>query len=153
MGENTSGNPEGPRDDVHLDPRSHDSADRQRSRPQPAPSQFGLRSLLWFTVALSAYFAQFAVVFRDVGSFDAPDDIAVTVVWLVLAVFYLRGRFHHAMVIHCAGLGIGLIVVAFARLVPSAPDLIRLLSACCFIGSLVSCLRPVSSSPAGHGGQ
>lgn len=135
-GENTSDNREGPRDDVDLDPRSHDSVDRQRSTPRPAPAQFSLGSLLWFMVALSAYFAQLAVVVRDTGSFDAPDNIAVTVVWFVLAVFYLRGRFYHAMVIHCAGLGIILIFAAFAG--ATATEFTVILLAGCLIGNLVS---------------
>ena len=59
MGNDASGDAKPSRDEV--DTCGQYLANRPRPAPQPAPAQFGLRGLLWFMLACSAYFAQVAM--------------------------------------------------------------------------------------------
>ena len=104
MGENTSDNPESSRDDLTIDTRGQTTANGPRPTPQPVPAQFGLRGLLWFMLACSAYFAQLAVVLHAEQLHTGRSGsgvLALLVGWLLLGAFYVRIRFRRALVIHC----------------------------------------------------
>jgi hypothetical protein len=86
---------------------------------KPAPPQFTLRGMLWFVVAWSAYFAQFAAIresqmaasdwegfswhlfFRE----DVSCRFLITIIvsWILVGAFYLRMADRKMIVAHCAG--------------------------------------------------
>ena len=124
MGENTSDNPESPRDDLTIGGRGQRSTNRPRPAPRPVPAQFGLRGLLWFMVACSAYFAQLAIRARVLDSRDGLPLLSsvstVAVGWLLLAAFYVRIRFRRALVIHCFVPGLILVCALSTRWLQSS---------------------------------
>jgi hypothetical protein len=93
----------------------------------PAPVQFSLRSMLWFMVACSAYFAQLAAGVEYNTHWETADrpggitGLTIVVAWLVLAVFYLQIRLRRILLIH--GFALFCIVPFIIFFLFMAPDL------------------------------
>ena len=90
---------------------------------QEARSQFGLRGMLWFVVACSAYFSQLTA-FPRLWSDDVSNwrnISAILVAWLVLGAFLLTKVVRGMIVAHCSAPGLVLFITLFFAL----PDSLR----------------------------
>ena len=132
-----------PMSETHVQDRGN--RPRRPEGPEAgAAAQFGLRGLLWFVVACSAYCSQFAIL-REVDSGARPPGwsyiLAIILAWLVLAAFHLTKGVRGMMVAHATGPTIMLLVMAVSSAGHDSMDpkvLVGMIAMGCFVSSLLS---------------
>ncbi len=114
----------------------------QRDGPR---AQFGLRGMLWFVAACSAYCSQLAALPHVAALPHLVDDVELAwrsvatffVAWLVLGAFLLTKGVQGMIVAHCTAPALAL-VLAVPMVINRPSAFVQALAIACFVSSLVS---------------